>query len=62
MRVSQYRAELMERMDRLEELLGKEKLLDEILMGMSTDELKDNVEWIENNYDIRSYEEEEEFA
>ena len=55
--LSDMRTKLMAQMDVIEEQLGKERLLDEIIMGMSTDELKDNVEWISNNWDIRFDEE-----
>lgn len=53
--MSDLRIKLMERMDVIEEALGKERLLNEIIMGMSIDELKDNVEWLSNNWDIHFY-------
>jgi len=51
--MSDLRAELMQKMDYIEELMGGEKLLNEIIMGMTTDELKDNVEWISQHHDIK---------
>ena len=52
------RADLMEKMEVIEEMMGKEALLNEILMGMSVDELRDNVKWISRHHDIKFQEEE----
>jgi len=51
--MSDLRAELMQKMDYIEELMGGEALLDEIIMGMTTNELKENVEWIAQHHDIK---------
>ena len=49
------RADLMEKMEVIQEVMGKEALLNEILMGMSVDELRDNVEWIAHHHDIEFF-------
>ena len=49
------RASLMEKMEVIEEVMGKEALLNEILMGMSVDELRDNVNWIARHHDIEFF-------
>ena len=57
--MSDLRADLMQKMDYIEELMGGEALLNEIIMGMTTDELKENVEWIAQHHDIKFPGEEE---
>jgi len=41
-----------EKMEKLKELMGAEALLEEIIVSMSSDELKETLEWITRMYDI----------
>ena len=41
-----------EKMEELKELMGAEALLEEIIVSMSSDELKETLEWITQMYDI----------
>jgi hypothetical protein len=41
-----------EKMEELKNLMGAEALLEEIIVSMSSDELKEMVNWIMRNYDI----------
>ena len=41
-----------EKMEELKELMGAEALLEEIIVSMSGDEIKEMVEWITRMYDI----------
>ena len=41
-----------EKMEELKELMGAEALLEEIIVSMSCDELKETLEWITQVYDI----------
>ena len=41
-----------EKMEELKELMGAEALLEEIIVAMSGDEIKEMVEWITRMYDI----------
>ena len=58
--MSDLRVDLMQKMDHIEEMMGGEALLNEIIMGMTTDELKENVEWIAQHHDIKFPGEEDE--
>ena len=41
-----------EKMEELKDLMGAEALLEEIIVSMSSDELKETLEWITRMYDI----------
>ena len=41
-----------EKMEELKEIMGAEALLEEIIVSMSSDELKEMLEWITRMYDI----------
>ena len=46
------REDLMDVLDEMKEELGTDKLLDELIMALSSYDLQDNLEYIANNNDI----------
>ena len=41
-----------EKMEELKELMGAEALLEEVIVSMSSDELRETIEWITRMYGI----------
>lgn len=59
---SERRLQAIEKIEHIEEVMGKEKLLDEIIMGLSLTELEETVDWISRHHEITFEHLEEEFV
>ena len=38
--------------EKMKEIMGAENLLDELARALSTDELEENLRWVDKNYDL----------
>jgi len=47
--------ELMEKMDELKDLMGAEELLNNLALAMSTDDLRENLEYIDRMFDTNVF-------
>lgn len=51
---------LMEIMDEMKEIMGADELLESLALALSSDELQDNLEYIDRMHDLNVFDEETE--
>lgn len=51
---------LMEIMDEMKEIMGADELLESLALALSSDELQDNLEYIDRMHDLNVFDEESE--